>query len=72
MQGWLRRAQKLFPSFVAALKADGPEFKEKEEALVGVSSPLQAHPAQPCLPSHAVWPIAGLAENGLYEDVGRQ
>ncbi|CAL5221318.1 g3490 [Coccomyxa viridis] len=28
-------AQKLFPSFVAALKADGAEFKEKEEALVG-------------------------------------
>ena len=59
VQGWLRRAQKLFPSFVAALKADGAEFKEKEEALVDVSvHPPRADPAKPYLPSRYTWPIA--------------
>jgi hypothetical protein len=31
------RAQKLFPNFIAALKADGGSFKEKERDLVNVS-----------------------------------
>lgn len=32
----MRRAQKLFPNFIAALKADGDDFKAKEGDLVNV------------------------------------